>query len=177
MKRGEGIVLVAVALSFVILLYVGRVIRRPDHFKIRAAESMNAEYLGDDGVILQRNSNDCGLCALKMILDDAGIITSINTIEQSVLLTERGASMLDLKTAAGHLGLKLEGWKLSADSLLTITLPAILFIRQNHYVVADSVVNNNVYVRDPSIGRLRISVDKIGNIWKGEALIILALKK
>lgn len=171
------VVLISAALLFIVLLYIEIAIRRPDHFKIRSAELMSAEYLGDDGVVLQKSSNDCGPSALRMVLDDAGIITSSSAIEQIVPLSKRGATMLDLRSAAKQLGLKLEGWKLSIDSLPSINFPAILFIRKNHYIVADSVVRNSVYVRDPSIGRLRIPIDNISNIWKGEALLIHRLKK
>lgn len=165
------------ALAFGVLLYVGIIIQDPVHYKISSAEVLGAEYLGDDDVVFQKKFNDCGPSALRMVFDNLGIITSHNEIEQMVPLTKRGATMLDLESAAEQKGLILEGWNLSVDSLSTIAFPAILLITQNHYIVADSLVMGKLYFRDPSIGRLRIPLNKMDHIWNGEALVIHLQKK
>jgi ABC-type bacteriocin/lantibiotic exporter with double-glycine peptidase domain len=172
MNRGRWLVVLAVSMVIGVLVYTAIIIRRSDHFKIRAAESISAEYLGDDGVVFQQASNDCGPSALKMLLDDAGIVVSRSEIERFVPLTEKGATMLDLRSAAQQKGVTLEGWKLSVDTLPDIRYPAILFIRKNHYIVADSIADNGLYARDPSIGRIWIPEKKISHIWNGEALLI-----
>ncbi|MFZ4622366.1 MAG: cysteine peptidase family C39 domain-containing protein [Bacteroidota bacterium] len=172
----KKIIIAVAVLSCCILIYTAFIIRQPDHYKKRAAEAISAEYLGDDGIVLQRSSNDCGPSALKMLLEDEGIIVARDELERLVPLTEHGATMLDLRSAAEREGLILTGWKLSTDTLPHISYPAILFIRKNHYIVADSVVNNFVYARDPSIGRIRIPLDRIPRVWNGEALLILAQK-
>lgn len=172
MKRIRWLIVLVASMAFAVLVYTAIIIRQPDHFKFRAAKFISAEYLGDDGVVLQKASNDCGPSALKMLLDDAGIIVPQREIERLIPLTEHGATMLDLRSAAQQKGVTLVGWKLSVDTLPNIRYPAILFIRKNHYIVADSIADNGLYARDPSIGRIWIPEEKISHIWNGEALLI-----
>jgi ABC-type bacteriocin/lantibiotic exporter with double-glycine peptidase domain len=68
-------------------------------------------------------------------------------------------------------GLHAEGWRLTSKDFPSILFPALLFIHDDHYVVADSIWNDDVFVRDPAIGRLKIPKGKLTQIWKGEILL------
>jgi len=130
-------------------------------------------YLGSSGVIFQNKSNNCGVAALRMVLDHYCITVPRKIMEWDARLGSKGASMLDLKEMAADAGLNAEGWKLRFEDLSRIQLPAILFVRGHHFVVADSVDGCGfLFVRDPSAGRLKIPQSKAGDIWEGEALIV-----
>lgn len=131
-----------------------------------------AEFIDVVGVILQSKNNNCGPTALKMIFDRYGIEISLEEIEQKVQLHTNGSSMLSLKSVAQAKGLKTEGWRLSLIDLMNVTFPILLFIHQNHFVVADSIdKNDDLYLRDPSLGRLKIAKERLPNIWTGETLL------
>ncbi|MDD8018324.1 MAG: cysteine peptidase family C39 domain-containing protein [Bacteroidota bacterium] len=136
-----------------------------------SASMMNAEYLGSDGVVLQTKKNNCGPSALKMIFDFYGFSVPIEEIEKNVELTEKGSSMLALKKMAESKGLKAEGWRLSPEDFMKQHFPILLFVHHNHYIIVDSAKSNDVFIRDPAIGKLKISKTKLINIWNGETLI------
>lgn len=131
----------------------------------------HGERLGNDGVVLQSQWNNCGPSALKMIFDHYGIPSSVEEIERSVGMTDAGSSMLALKEAAISKGLKTEGWKLSFNALSERPLPALMYVMNDHFVVADSIVGETVYYRDPATGRIRMTKDDFSKIWRGETLV------
>jgi len=132
------------------------------------------EYLGSDGVILQDKRQNCGPAALLMVFEHFKIESSIKEIEEISGMTEIGTSMLGLKKVAETKGLQAEGWHYTREDFLSAPKPALLFVRGDHFVVADSIsINNSVYIRDPARGRYRISLNRLHRIWKGETLIFI----
>jgi ABC-type bacteriocin/lantibiotic exporter with double-glycine peptidase domain len=107
-----------------------------------------------------------------MIFDYYRIPSTVQEIEQTIRLNEKGSTMLALKEMSELKGLHAEGWRLARKDFSNISFPALLFIHDDHYVVADSIWNDNVFVRDPAIGRLRIPKGKLAQIWKGEILLL-----
>jgi len=137
------------------------------------AWKMGGEFLGKEGVVLQDKPNNCGPAALKMIFDHFEIPARLMEIEQHVDLTHRGSSMLALKEMAELKGLKAEGWRYTLEDFLKAPMPAIVFVHDDHFAVVDSVsIDQQVYVRDPALGKLKIPVKKLPRIWNGETLII-----
>ncbi len=132
---------------------------------------MGGVYLGNQGVRFQTGITNCGPTALQMIFDYYGIPSTVQEIEQTIGLNGKGSTMLALKEMSGLKGLHAEGWRLTPKDFLNIPFPAILFIHDDHYVVADSIWNDNIFVRDPAIGRWKISKRKLMQIWKGEILL------
>mgnify|MGYP001562286475 len=174
MKREKIIasfVLFCLLFCFSGLLTLGWFLQTTNASKKISAFMMGAEYIGNQNVVLQKKRNDCGPSALKMIFDYYNISLSLDEIEKELGLTEKGTSMLALKEMAEVKGLKAEGWRLTLDDFLNRQFPLILFVHNDHYIVADSVNNNEVFIRDPSIGRLKMKKNKLKNIWNGETLI------
>jgi len=129
------------------------------------------EYLGDEEVILQKNRNDCGVAALKMIFDHFEIPVSYEEICEKVL-EKGGSTMLSLKRMANSKGLKVEGFILSFEDLRKVKLPAITFVNGKHYVVISKITEDRkIIVLDPSIGKLKYSFRQFQRIWKGYTLI------
>ena len=128
-------------------------------------------YLGNQGVRLQTGINDCGPASLQMIFDHYEIPCTIQEIKRTIKPTEKGSTMLALKEMSELKGLHAEGWQVTVKDLSNILFPAILFTRGDHFVVADSVCEDDVFVRDPAIGRLKIAKPKLSLMWKGEILL------
>jgi ABC-type bacteriocin/lantibiotic exporter with double-glycine peptidase domain len=122
-------------------------------------------------IFLHNNENNCGPVALKMIFDHYKIPSTINEIETKVKLSDSGTSMLALKDMSELKGLHAEGWRLTFEDLSKATLPVILFVNGNHFVVADSVKSDTLFFRDPLFGKLTIRINKLPERWNGETLI------
>ena len=129
------------------------------------------EFQGTEGVLMQTSYNNCGPAALQMIFDHYKIPSTIDEIERNVRLTENGTTMLALKQMAELKGLHAEGWRLTLNDFLNTSFPLFLFVHNDHFVVADSVCNRIVFLRDPAIGKVEIPTKNLPRIWRGEALV------
>jgi predicted double-glycine peptidase len=133
-----------------------------------------AEYLGRDGVVIQQGRADCGIAALQMILEPRGVPgASLDSARAAVL--ERGgegASMLELKRLAEARGVRAEGWRMGMAALSRAPLPAVVHLG-DHFAVVDRILaDGRVELRDPSLGRMRVSGEDFRDIlWTGNVLL------
>lgn len=132
---------------------------------------IGAEYLDKQNVVFQTSSNNCGAAALKMIFDYHRLYLPLKKIDSGLIHTNTGISMSELKRFAVSEFLQADGWRLTYHDLKFQRFPMIAFIRQHHFVVLDSISDDEIYFRDPSIGRMKIDHRAFARIWKGESLI------
>ncbi len=125
----------------------------------------------EESVLMQTRYNNCGPTALQMIFDYYKISSTVDEIERTVPMTENGTTMLALKQMAELKGLHAEGWRLTFNDFLNSSFPLLLFVHKDHFVVADSICNHIVFLRDPAIGKVRIPAKEFPKIWQGEALV------
>jgi len=145
---------------------------RPRHNQARSASSGR----GKDGsqkhsVVFQDRTNNCGAAALKMILEHFGHPVSLRDLEQELALPSGRTSLQRLKEVGDKHGLRAKGWRLRQEDLAYIRFPIIVFLRKNHFVVADSMnASGSLSLRDPATGTIEILRDVLPCIWDGEAL-------
>ena len=133
--------------------------------------SKSGQDAGNNHPVHSNSEYDCGPVALKMILDYYNIPATLNEVEENIDRKGKGASMLSLKQFAESKGLHADGWRFTVKDLLRTTFPVILYVNRNHYVVADSVCRDTIFLRDPTLGRFLLPAGDLSNIWKGETLI------
>ena len=149
----------------IIIILLGAVFLFTNMFLIRIP-------VNDKNVVFQNKENNCGPAALKMIFNHYKIISTLPEIEAEVKLSEMGTSMFALKKMAELKGFHAEGWRLTLNDFLKITFPAILFVNGDHFIVADSVLNDTLYYRDPTNGKCKLKTNSLLKIWNGETLVI-----
>ena len=138
----------------------------------RRAHELGAEFLGAEGVVLQDRATNCGPAALKMVLDQQGCTVSLQDLEEGSGGGRRAWSMLEMKNAAARFQIDAEGWDLTFSDLQKRRLPAILFLEEGHFVLVDSITGDYaVYLRDPAVGKIRMSRPALQRIWKGKSLL------
>jgi ABC-type bacteriocin/lantibiotic exporter with double-glycine peptidase domain len=143
-----------------------------DNVRTMAARERGGVFLGTDGVVLQKSWNTCGPAALRMVLEGFGRRTPANDFDDEPKRNRNGWSLLELKEQAEMCGLHGAGWRTDLKGLEKSRLPLILFVESRHFVVVDSVdAHGFVFLRDPSIGRIKMYGRTLQKIWKGEALI------
>ena len=135
------------------------------------AYHLGGEFLGREGVRMQCREYECGVAALLMVYDHFGIASTPHELTSNLRCGVNGTSMLSLQREAEKRGLDAAGWRLSFAELAHQRFPAILFVHHDHFIVADSIVGDAAYVRDPAVGRMRIPQRKLLRIWGGEALL------
>lgn len=121
--------------------------------------------------ISQLESNDCGPACLAMVANSYGVNISLKDIKEISGITRMGVSVKDILDGGEKIGLDAHGLKLTLEQLSTIPLPAILFWKQDHYVVLYKIVQkkdkNYYYIADPGYGKIKIEEDLILREWIG----------
>ena len=133
---------------------------------------VSKEKLACKNCLFQDKKKNCGPTALKMVLSDFKIEMDLEQIEiETNFQKESGVSLLDLYSFSEKIRLRPSALRLNKENIYDITFPAILYIKKSHFIVIDSVNKEGfAFLRDPSSGRLKISLSHLGKIWKGEIL-------
>jgi len=119
----------------------------------------------------QLESNDCGPACLTMIANHYHKNVSLKYVKEACSVTRMGVSVKDLLDGGRKLGMECNGLKLSITQLEEIPLPAVLFWKQDHFVVLYDVrkKNNqsNYYLADPGYGKININKELLEKEWLG----------
>jgi len=127
---------------------------------------------GQDSVILQQAENDCGIASLDMIFKHFRIQPPERSHDSLKTNAANGLSMLMLQEISQAAGLKAEGWRYTFQDFAKCQKPAIVFLRGNHFAVADSTSEVGiVYLRDPARGSIEINRSQFERIWDGRTLV------
>ena len=74
--------------------------------------------------------------------------------------------MLGVSDAAISLGFRTVGVKISLDELINkATLPCIVHLNRNHYVVVYKATKKKIYVSDPGQQLMKYSIEEFSNQW------------
>ncbi|MFT5088618.1 MAG: ABC-type bacteriocin/lantibiotic exporter with double-glycine peptidase domain [Candidatus Latescibacterota bacterium] len=168
-----GVMLLLICSSAAALHLLTTLATRDSARRHLAAWLKGAQYEGTAGVALQTRTMNCGPAALQMALDSWGVERTLAEIENAVTLDEQGSSLLDLMRYAQNQGLHTEAWQLNIKDLENKQLPAIVFIDGDHFAVLDRITpQDEVVLRDPAIGQLKMSKAAFERIWQGETLLL-----
>jgi predicted double-glycine peptidase len=91
-------------------------------------------------------------------------------------IRELGFSMLDMKNYLRGIGLRAEGYRLTAKDLPRLNRPAIVLLNLNgfkHFVVVKGVRNGRVLVGDSMLGLTDYAIGDFVKLWNGIALMIV----
>lgn len=119
----------------------------------------------------------CGPYSLSIVCKMLGIKADINEISRLAKTTEKGTSMKGLADTAYQLGLKARGMKISLEQLLKLKMPVIAFVKNNHFLVIERVINQQLRVIEYNREPYLILVSEFSKIWKGHVLVVSPQKK
>lgn len=126
--------------------------------------------------IKQLDSQDCSLACLKMISKYYGVQLS-NSAFSGTNISKRGITISDLNYTAEELGYQTLAVKLDYENVLSnVSLPAIFFWNQNHFIVVYKITKNTVYVADPAFGKTTYSKEEFLKGWtqdKEEGILLV----
>ena len=130
----------------------------------------------------QLESVDCGPACLQMVLSHYGKAYTLNELKERCHVSRVGITMHDIVGAAKGLGFATSVVKVNLEQIQSIPLPAVLFWRQEHYVVLYNVSTNTsreavFYVADPAYGKIQLTSELFYREWsqnepKGIALLL-----
>ena len=131
----------------------------------------------------QLDAMDCGPTCLRMIAKYFGRSISLEFLRNKSEFGKEGITMLGLADAAESIGLKAIGTKLTLEQLVNeVTLPAILYWDQYHFVVlVPGSTINRLLIADPARGIIKMGKKEFLDHWiasevegtgKGVALLL-----
>lgn len=114
----------------------------------------------------QMDSQDCGPASLKIIANYFGKYYSLQYLRDRCGITNKGVSLLDLSTGAESIGLRTLAMKCTIDDVVnSVPFPAVVFWKDNHFVVVFHADKKHVWVSDPSKGRVKYSHEEFRRGW------------
>lgn len=137
----------------------------------------NVSSAEEPSIPTQVNQKLCGPYSLFIVCKMFGVKADIDGISRLAKATEEGTSMKGLADAAYQLGLKARGMKISLKQLLKLKMPVIAFVKDNHFLVIEKVINQQLRVIEYNREPYLIPVPEFSKIWKGHVLIVSPQKK
>ncbi|MCQ2792877.1 MAG: cysteine peptidase family C39 domain-containing protein [Bacilli bacterium] len=123
----------------------------------------------------QGSEHDCGFASLKMLL--ATINKNKSFLRLNSPFKDRPYSFSNLIEIASRYNVKLCAFKYIDKDLSKINIPALVLINSNHLVLVKKITTKFILVNDPSLGSIKIKIDKFLNSWSGETLEIAEYKR
>ena len=132
-------------------------------------EVITAEELGKEA----NHEKLCGPLSLQTLFNLFGEDVSLEEISRlSEFNEESGTTMYGLAKAARQLGFSAIGMRLKFKELAEQKHPVIAFVRKNHFLVVEKVVDNQLRVIEPGRSSTLMSEEDFSEIWRGHVLVI-----
>ena len=132
--------------------------------------------------IHQKESKDCGVCCLLMIIKYYDGCISEDTLYDMTKTTKNGTSAYNLIEAARTLGFKAGGVKCEMDKL-NYSHPFIAHVlidkKYGHYIVVYKMnqKKKELYIGDPATKKIKMSFDKFKEIFTGVIITLTPERK
>lgn len=144
------------------------------------------QELRDRYVVKQQLDYSCGAAALATLLtyyfgektseeEVLKLLAARLTKEEQRLKAARGFSLLDLKHVAQLKGYRAAGFKLTIDQLQQLAAPVIVFVQPlgyKHFAVLRGIDRGRVFLADPALGNLRMSIGRFLGQWDGIVFVL-----
>jgi ATP-binding cassette, subfamily B, bacterial len=110
-------------------------------------------------------NNECGLVCIKIITEYFGKTYSLVYLRNKIKLTDKGCSLFELSKLFHYLGFHTNTFKGPITIIEKLRLPCIIHWNKKHYVVVFKINEKNVFVLDPSLGKIRYSRKEFLRGW------------
>jgi ATP-binding cassette subfamily B protein len=118
--------------------------------------------------VRQYDAMDCGPACLKMVAGYYKKNFSLDYLRKRCFITKDGVSFLGLSEAADSIGLKTLGVKIPFEMFKEkVPLPSIVHWRQKHFVVVYRIKDDNIWIADPAVGKVKMTTGEFEKNWAG----------
>lgn len=141
--------------------------------------------LRDKNIVKQDLDFSCGAASIATLLN--GYYNQTITEQEVLKIMDKGdlmASFEDMQKALDKLGFQAKGYAVSLETLQTLKIPVIAYIKHrknDHFTVISGINHDFVRISDPSLGKRIINKYQFQEMWetrsddhlKGKILVIL----
>ncbi|MGQ7818912.1 peptidase domain-containing ABC transporter [Metapseudomonas furukawaii] len=121
-------------------------------------------------VVLQAESQECGLACLVMIANYHGFHLDLMSLRRRFSISLKGTNLAQLVRYAQNLEFSCRPLRLELEDIGKLRLPCILHWNMNHFVVLQKLRGNRVYLLDPALGYRVLSLREASAHFTGIAL-------
>ena len=115
---------------------------------------------------------DCGAACLAMVLAYHGRHVPLKEVRETTGTGRDGIDAARLVDAARHYGLEARGVQADVDDLRHLPTGSILHWDFTHFVVFERIRRGCAELVDPSAGRLRVPLSRVGRSYTGVAVVL-----
>ena len=123
---------------------------------------------------------ECGTQSLLRVCEIFKVETTLDELNRLANLDPKtGTSFLGLHQAATELALAPKGLRLrrEAKALLRLSLPAIVHVGDNHFIVVEKIESNSIDLYDPNSDTKQVSLTTFLRLWTGNAMVFTTTTK
>ncbi|WP_294324343.1 peptidase domain-containing ABC transporter [uncultured Chryseobacterium sp.] len=113
----------------------------------------------------QLEANDCGPACLQMICEYYGKKYKIRDIKENITASKLGISIKDLRLFLEKNGFNHATANATLEDINEMPLPAILYLRQGHFIILESISKGNINIVDPGFGKVSLSMEEFSEKW------------
>lgn len=113
----------------------------------------------------QLEANDCGPACLQMICEYYGKKYKIRDIKENLSVSKLGISIRDLRIFLEKNGFNCATANVSLKDIDEMPLPAILYLKQGHFIILENISKEKINIVDPSFGKVSLSKEEFSEKW------------
>lgn len=125
-------------------------------------------------LVIQSDESECGLACLAMVLAAAGCPLGLDSLRRSYGSTRGGMTIQQLCDLSAMKGLRAIPSR--GPFTAALTLPCILFVRNEHFSVLWRVSNDRFWIADPADGSLILSRQEFDTYFAGIMITMRPMK-
>jgi len=181
--------LIANLLCFLLLIGCGTrpLLTNGGHFINTSDQRVQSwSELNNKNVIMQQFDYSCGAASLATIMryyfgedvSELSLMEEINTIfsdQEMSVIEESGLSFLELEKIAESKGYQTASVRLTVAALKELKGPVLVFVEPDgykHFAILRGVVEDRVFLADPSRGNIRLSLQDFLKEWSGNTFVL-----
>lgn len=159
-------ILIFINLIFLQKIHASSIYLNPYHNEI---QTKSWKSIRDQNIIKQDLDFSCGAASIATLLN--GYFKKNITEQQVLKIIDKGdlmASFDDMQRALKVLGFESKGYAVSFETLKTLKLPVIVYVRHrksDHFSVISGINDNFIQLSDPSLGKVTLSKYQFLEMW------------
>jgi len=144
------------------------------------------DELNKKNIVMQQFDYSCGAASLATIMQyyfdedvtELSLMDEINSIfsdQEMSVIEESGLSFLELEKIAESKGYQTASVRLSVAALKELQGPVLVFVEPNgykHFAILRGVIEDRVFLADPSRGNIRLSMSEFLKEWSGNTFVL-----
>lgn len=121
--------------------------------------------------IPQLIQTECGLCCIAMISRYYKSYITLNDLREYLDPGRDGVDIRSIHKLLLNLNYDSKVYKVKGESIRNLSLPCILFWKNNHFVVLEKISKKRIIIVDPALGRINLTEEEFEKNFSNIAII------